>query len=83
MGFRAVVPTSVTWNEGFVSQGCGEYRGVERDGVDMYGVDMYGEDMYGVDMYGEDGVEMYVEERDGEGEIWRLRLVFPGSICVL
>lgn len=56
-----------------MSQGCGEYRGVERDGVDMYGEDMYGED----------GVEVYVEERDGEGEIWRLRLVFPGSICVL
>ena len=51
-----------------MSQGCCEDRGVERDGVDMYG---------------EDGVEMYVEERDGEGEIWRLRLVFPGSICVL
>ena len=51
-----------------MSQRCGEDRGVERDGVDMYG---------------EDGVEMYVEERDGEGEIWRLRLVFPGSICVL
>ena len=68
MGFWAVVPTSVTWIVGFVSQGCGEDRGVERDGVDMYG---------------EDWVEMYVEERDGEGEIWRLRLVFPGSICVL
>lgn len=53
---------------GFVSQRCGEDRGVERDGVDMYG---------------EAGVEMYVEERDGEGEVWRLRLVFPGSICVL
>ena len=51
-----------------MSQGCGEDRGV---------------DMCGEDMYGEDGVEMYVEERDGEGEIWRLRLVFPGSICVL
>ena len=37
MGFRAVVLTSVTWNEFFVSQGCGEDRGVERDGVDMYG----------------------------------------------
>ena len=60
MGFRAVVLTSVTWIVCFVSQGCGEDRGVERDGV-----------------------EMYVEERDGEGEIWRLRLVFPGSICVL
>ena len=73
MGFRAVVLTSVTWNEGFVSQGCGEDRGVERDGVEMDGEEMDGED----------GVEMYVEERDGEGEIWRLRLVFPGSICVL
>lgn len=41
-----------------------------------------GEDR-GVEMDGEDGVEMYVEERDGEGVIWRLRLVFPGSICVL
>jgi hypothetical protein len=66
--FQTVVLTSVTWNEGFVSQGCGEDRGVERDGVEMDG---------------EDGVEMYVEERDGEGEVWRLRLVFPGSICVL
>ena len=66
--FRAVVWTSVTWIWFFVSQRCGEDRGVERNGVDMYG---------------EDGVEMYVEERDGEGEIWRLRLVFPGSICVL
>lgn len=61
--FRAVVLTFVTWIWVFVSQRCGEDRGV--------------------DMYGEDGVEMYVEERDGEGEIWRLRLVFPGSICVL
>ena len=68
MGFRAVVLTSVTWIWFFVSQRCGEDRGVERNGVDMYG---------------EDGVEMYVEERDGEGEVWRLRLVFPGSICVL
>jgi hypothetical protein len=66
--FRPVVLTSVTWIVCFVSQGCGEDRGVERDGVDMYG---------------EDGVEMYVEKRDGEGGIWRLRLVFPGSICVL
>ena len=24
MGVWTVVPTSVTWNEGFVSQGCGE-----------------------------------------------------------
>ena len=24
VGFRTVVPTSVTWNEGFVSQRCGE-----------------------------------------------------------
>jgi hypothetical protein len=24
MGFRTVVLTSVTWNEGFVSQGCSE-----------------------------------------------------------
>ena len=63
MVFRAIVLTSVTWIVCFVSQGCGEDRGV--------------------DMYCEDGVEMYVEERDGEGEIWRLRLVFPGSICVL
>ena len=55
--------TSVTWIWVFVSQRCGEDRGVERDG--------------------EAGVEMYVEERDGEGEVWRLRLVFPGSICVL
>ena len=68
MGFRAVVPTSVTWIWCFVSQRCGEDRGVERDGVERDG---------------EAGVEMYVEERDGEGEIWRLRLVFPGSICVL
>ena len=37
----------------------------------------------GVERDGEAGVEMYVEERDGEGEVWRLRLVFPGSICVL
>ena len=44
MGFRAVVLTSVTWICFFVSQGCGEDRGVERDGVDMYGEDMYGED---------------------------------------
>ena len=51
-----------------MSQRCGEDRGVERDGVERDG---------------EAGVEMYVEERDGEGEIWRLRLVFPGSICVL
>ena len=65
--FQTVVLTSVTWIVCFVSQGCGEDRGVERNGVDMYG---------------EDGVEMYVEEQDGEGEIWRLRLVFPGSICV-
>ena len=41
-----------------------------------------GEDR-GVERDGEAGVEMYVEERDGEGEVWRLRLVFPGSICVL
>ena len=68
MGFRAVVLTFVTWIWLFVSQRYGEDRGV---------------DMCGEDMYGEDGVEMYVEERDGEGEIWRLRLVFPGSICVL
>ena len=68
MGFRAVVLISVTWIWLFESQRYGEDRSV---------------DMYGVDMYGEDGVEMYVEERDGEGEIWRLRLVFPGSICVL
>lgn len=68
MGFRAVVLTFVTWIWLFVSQRYGEDRSV---------------DMYGVDMYGEDGVEMYVEERDGEGEVWRLRLVFPGSICVL
>ena len=73
MGFRAVVLTSVTRIVCFVSQGCGEDRGVERDGVERDGVEMDGED----------GVEMYVEERDGEGEIWRLRLVFPGSICVL
>ena len=68
MGVWTVVLTFVTWNVCFVSQGCGEDRGV---------------DMCGEDMYGEDGVEMYVEERDGEGEVWRLRLVFPGSICVL
>ena len=41
-----------------------------------------GEDR-GVERDGEAGVEMYVEERDGEGEVWRLQLVFPGSICVL
>ena len=84
MGFRAVGLAFVTWIVCFVSQGCCEDRGVERDGVDMYGedgVEMYVED--GVEMYVEDGVEMYIEERDGEGEIWRLRLVFPGSICVL
>ena len=68
MGFRSVVLTSVKWIWGFVSQRCGEDRGVERDGVDMYGVA---------------GVEMYVEERDGGGEVWRLRLVFAGSLCVL
>ena len=68
MVFRTVVPTSVTWIWCFVSQRWGEGGGVERDGVEMYG---------------EDGVEMYVEERDGEGESWRLRLVFPGSIGVL
>lgn len=66
--FRAVVPTFVTWIVCLVSQGGGEGGGVERDGVERDG---------------EDGVEMYVEERDGQGEIWRLRLVFPGSICVL
>ena len=68
MGVWTVVLTFVTWIWLFVSQRYGEDRSV---------------DMYGVDMYGEDGVEMYVEERDGEGEVWRLRLVFPGSICVL
>ena len=78
VGFRAVVLTSVTWIVCFVSQRCGEDRGVERDGVERDGEEMDGEEMDG-----EDGVEMYVEERDGEGEIWRLRLVFPGSICVL
>ena len=60
--------TSVTWIWVFVSQRCGEDRGVERNGVERDG---------------EAGVERDGEERDGEGEVWRLRLVFPGSICVL
>ena len=34
MGFRSVVQTSVTWNEGFVSQRCGE------DGVSDYCSDL-------------------------------------------
>ena len=39
MGFRAVVLTSVTWNEGFVSQGCGE-DGVPGSCADLCDMDL-------------------------------------------
>ena len=39
MGFRAVVPTSVAWNEGFVSQRCGE-DGVSGCCADLCDIDL-------------------------------------------
>ncbi len=39
MVFRAVVLTSVTWNEGFVSQGCGE-DGVSGSCADLCDMDL-------------------------------------------
>ena len=39
MVFRAVVPTSVTWNEGFVSQECDE-DGVSGSCADLCDMDL-------------------------------------------
>ena len=78
--FRTVVPTSVTWNEGFVSQRCDEdvfqivFRAVVWTSVTWIwcfvsqGCGEYrGVERDGVDMYGEDmyGEDMYGEDMYG------------------